>query len=80
MFIYRIEKYIGAYQAAMAGLDAVIFTAGIGENHPWLIKRIAKDLKNVVARKTKFLAIPTNEELLIAKDAYDIIRRNNAKS
>lgn len=75
MFIYRIEKYIGAYMAAMGGLDAVVFTAGIGENHPWLIKRVAKDLKDVVPKKTKFLVIPTNEELLIAKDTYEIIKK-----
>lgn len=75
IFIYRIEKYIGAYHAAMGGLDAVIFTAGIGENHPWLVKRIAGDLKRVVSKGTRFLMIPTNEELLIAKDTYEIIKK-----
>ena len=75
IFIYRIKKYIGAYQAAMGGLDAVIFTAGIGENSPWLVKRIAREMKKVVSRKTQFLVIPTNEELLIARDAYEIIKR-----
>ena len=76
MFVYRIEKYIGAYQAAMVGLDAVIFTAGIGENHPWLIGRIKKDLKSVVAKGAEFLVVPTNEELLIAMDTYEIIKKN----
>jgi acetate kinase len=82
MFIYRIKKYIGAYQAAMGGLDAVIFTAGVGENNPWIVKRVAGELKEVVSKKAKFLIIPTNEELLIARDAYNIIkrRRDNAKS
>lgn len=75
MFIYRIKKYIGAYHAAMGGLDAVIFTAGIGENCPWLVKRIAKDLKGVIPGRTRFLTIPTNEELLIAKDTYEIIKK-----
>ncbi len=74
IFIYRIEKYIGAYQAAMKGLDAVVFTAGIGENNPWLINRVKKDLKSVVRSKMKFLVIPTNEELLIARDTYQLIR------
>jgi acetate kinase len=74
MFIYRIEKYIGSYQAAMKGLDAIIFTAGIGEHNPWLVKRIKKDLKNVV-NGAKFLVIPTNEELLIARDTYEIIKK-----
>jgi acetate kinase len=75
MFVYRIEKYIGAYQAAMKGLDAVVFTAGIGEHNPWLVDRVEKDLKNVVGRNVKFMAIPTNEELLIAKDAFGIINK-----
>jgi acetate kinase len=76
MFIYRIEKYIGAYQAAMKGLDAIIFTAGIGEHNPWLVNRIKKDLKNVV-NGAKFLVIPTNEELLIARDTYEIIKKGS---
>lgn len=75
MFIYRIEKYIGAYQAAMKGVDAIVFTAGIGEHNPWLVNRIKRDLKDVVGRKARFLTIPTNEELLIALDTYEIIRR-----
>ena len=74
IFIYRIKKYIGAYQAAMGGLDAVIFTAGVGENNPWIVKRIAAELKNVVSNKTKFLVIATNEELLIARDTYRLIK------
>ena len=75
MFIYRIKKYIGAYQAAMGGLDAVIFTAGIGENNPWILKRVAAELKGIVPKKTRFLIIPTNEELLIARDTYEIIKK-----
>lgn len=73
MFIYRIEKYIGSYQAAMGGLDAVVFTAGIGENHPWIVKRIVRDLKDVVSKNVKFLVVPTNEELLIARDTYELV-------
>jgi acetate kinase len=44
MYHYRIRKYIGAYAAAMGGLDAVIFTGGIGENAPDSRKEICKDL------------------------------------
>lgn len=80
IFIYRIKKYIGAYMAAMGGLDAVVFTAGISENNPQVINRIERDLKKILPGKVRFLVIPTNEELLIAKDTYEIIRRNNAKS
>ncbi|MFA6142300.1 MAG: acetate kinase [Candidatus Omnitrophota bacterium] len=77
MFVYRIRKYIGAYFAAMGSLDAVVITAGVGENNPWLVKRLKAELGNVVPKKTKFLVIPTNEELLIAQDTYRIIRRKN---
>jgi acetate kinase len=44
IFCYRIRKYIGAYAAAMGGLDAVIFTGGIGENSPDVRKECCKDL------------------------------------
>jgi acetate kinase len=75
IFIYRIKKYIGAYYAAMGKLDAVIFTAGISENNQWLVDTIAKDLKDVVSKNVKFLVIPTNEEFLIARDTYSIIKK-----
>lgn len=75
IFIYRIKKYIGAYLAAMGGVDAVIFTAGISEHNPWLVKRVAKELKNIVGKKAKFLIIPTDEELLIAQDTYEIVKK-----
>jgi acetate kinase len=61
----------------MGGLNAVIFTAGVGENNPWIMKRVAAELKGVVSRKVKFLIIPTNEELLIAHDTYDLIKKGD---
>ena len=94
MNAYRIKKYIGAYIAVMNGLDAIIFTAGIGENSNVLRKLICSDLdylgiqfdttKNMVksksirkinksSSKVKLLVIPTNEELEIAKQAYNLI-------
>ncbi len=75
IFIYRIKKYIGAYCAVMGGLDAVVMTAGISENSPWLVNNIKRDLKKVLPRSTRFLVIPTNEELLIARDTYEIIAK-----
>ena len=75
MFVYRIEKYIGSYQAAMKGLDAIVFTAGIGEHNPWLVNRVKKDLKDVIGKSVRVLTIPTNEELLIARDAYEMIKK-----
>jgi acetate kinase len=75
IYVYRIKKYIGAYMAAMGGLDAVIFTAGVGENNPWLVAKIEKDLKKVVPKGARFLVIPTNEELLIARDTFELIKK-----
>ena len=70
IFIYRIKKYIGAYMGVMSGCDAVIFTGGIGENNPGLIEEICK---GVVSKETKTLVIPTDEELMIARDTYRIV-------
>ncbi len=44
VFTYRIKKYIGAYAAAMGGLDALVFTGGIGENSPMVRKEVCEDL------------------------------------
>lgn len=53
VFAYRIRKYIGAYAAAMNGLDAVVFTAGIGEN--------SHDARRLIMRDTEFLGIEMDE-------------------
>jgi acetate kinase len=90
---YGIKKYIGAYAAAMEGLDAVVFTAGIGENSVSIRAAVCEGLnflgieidgvKNAVrskeaivstdASKVKVLVIPTNEELVIARDTKRLI-------
>jgi acetate kinase len=44
VFCYRIRKYVGAYAAAMGGLDAIVFTAGIGENSPVVRERVCRGL------------------------------------
>jgi acetate kinase len=44
LFCYRIQKYIGSYAAAMGGVDAIIFTAGIGENEPMVRERSTAEL------------------------------------
>ncbi len=36
VYVYRIAKYVGAYAAALGGIDALVFTAGVGENDPWI--------------------------------------------
>ena len=93
IYEYRIAKYIGAYAAAMNGVDAIVFTAGVGENSPILRQEICENhlgflgvkLDNEVneTRKEKILStpdsavailnIPTNEELVIARDTREIV-------
>lgn len=94
MFDFKLRKYIGAYSAAMNGLDAVIFTAGIGENDPESRyeackgfeylglkfdaeknKKIKGELAEISAHdsKVKVFVIPTNEELMIARDTKEIV-------
>ena len=88
---YEIKKYIGAYTAAMGGLDAIVFTAGIGENDVGFRARVMDGLefmgidfdaeKNEVSApeitkpgsKVKVFIIPTNEELVIAKDTEALV-------
>ena len=66
MNAYRIKKYIGAYAVAMNGLDAIIFTAGIGEN--------SDVIRSLVCREMDFLGIEINEEenAVRSKDLRDI--------
>ena len=70
IFIYRIKKYIGAYLGIMGGVDAVVFTGGIGENHPALMRKISG---GIVPKKTRVLVVPTDEELMIARDTYNVV-------
>ncbi|MFH0815156.1 MAG: acetate/propionate family kinase [Candidatus Falkowbacteria bacterium] len=63
MFVYRIKKYICAYAGILGKVDAIVFTAGIGERNADVRKLIARGLPI----KARVLAIPTNEELQIAK-------------
>lgn len=92
-FYYRIKKYIGAYAAAMGGIDALVFTAGIGENSVVARQRICtgleflgikidperNDVRGKVAEispddsMVKVYLIPTNEELMIARDTKEIV-------
>jgi len=93
LFYYHVAKYIGQYAAAMNGTDAVVFTAGLGENSITARKTICSylgylglevdDGKNncrgkeadfaTGASKVRALAIPTNEELVIARDAKELL-------
>ena len=95
---YQVKKYIGSYAAAMNGVDAIVFTAGMGENNPELRERALRDMDyygieidlelnartwrqpNIVelstpASKVKVYVIPTNEELMIARDTEAIVSK-----
>jgi len=65
LYIYRIQKYIGAYYAILGGCDLLIFTGAIGYGSAKIRNMITKDLK--MFNKTKILAIKPNEELAIAQ-------------
>jgi acetate kinase len=93
MFYYQVKKYIGAYAIAMGGVDAIIFTAGLGENSKECRTEVCKGLEflgleidevknnmrgkqediTTAASKVKVFCIPTNEELVIARDSKDIV-------
>ena len=94
MNAYRIKKYIGAYAAVLNGIDAIIFTAGIGENSANMRQLVCTDMDyfgivldnskneirskdireiNTPEAKTKILVIPTNEEIEIANQVYDLL-------
>ncbi len=94
MLVYQIQKYIGAYVAALGGVDVITFTAGLGENQFDLRERICKGLKvfgvdfnhdaneglcgkealiSTPDSKVKVYVVPTNEELVIARDTKAIV-------
>ena len=95
IFAYKVKKYIGGYVAAMGGVDAIIFTAGLGENSPFMRDKICTGLEYLGTRidpelnklrgkqmeisikraRVKIFVIPTNEELVIARDTLNICRR-----
>ncbi len=97
MLCHQLTKYIGGFAAAMGGIDAVVFTGGIGENNPQYRTKVAEKLEflgvkideelNQKAKRTsdendistpdakvKMLVIPTNEELMIARDTLELVK------
>jgi acetate kinase len=95
MLSYQIKKYIGSYSAAMGGVDAIVFTAGIGEHVPYIRKNALSGLEYLGVKlddsrntfghsndpvklsaddsAVQIYMIPTNEELVIAKDTEKIV-------
>lgn len=92
-FHYKVAKYIGEYFVALGNVDAIVFTAGLGENSKTSRKAICEYLKcfgveineeknsirgeeveiSSANSKVKVLVIPTNEELMIAKDTQELL-------
>ena len=77
IFIYRLKKYISAYLGILGRAHALVFTAGISEHHPWLIRKACKGLFNNLKAKPKVMLIPTDEELMIARQTYRVIGKIN---
>ena len=95
MYCYRIKKYIGAYAAAMGGVDIIVWTAGVGENQTDIRENSCKGLEflgikiDTEANKVKgeeaiisapdskvtVCVIPTDEELMIAKDTMALLQK-----
>ena len=96
MLVYQIQKFIGSYAAALNGVDAIVFTAGLGENQDTLRERICTNMeylgikfdkeanagvrgveKKISAEDSKVAVyvIPTNEELVIARDTKEIVEK-----
>lgn len=94
MAAYRLRKYLGSYIAALNGVDAIVFTAGVGENSVPMRRMVCENMdffgieidleKNDMkarkieeiqseASKVKILVIPTNEELEIANQSFELI-------
>ncbi len=69
-FCYDIARYIGQYAALLGRVDAVVFTAGVGERNAFIRKRIMSMLK--LKPRLKTMVIPTNEELEIAQDTVGV--------
>jgi len=77
IFEYRIRKYIGSYAAVMGGVDALVFTASIGEHQSGIRRRVCKGLFNYLKKAPRVMVIPTNEELMIARQTYKLINNKN---
>ena len=95
MYFYRIKKYIGAYAAAMGGVDVIVFAGGVGENQYDCRREVLSGLEflgveldqelnertrgeekvlSTAASKVKVVLVPTDEELMIASDTYEIVK------
>lgn len=72
IFTYRIQKYIGAYFAILGNLDALVFTGKIGAGKSITREKITKNLK--ILKGVRVLAIPTDEEVMIAREVAETLK------
>jgi len=95
VFSYHVKKYVGAYAAAMGGVDVIVFTAGVGENTQIVREKVLEGLEFLGVKidlernkqrgkecyistedsKTAAVIIPTNEELVIARDTVTLCKK-----
>lgn len=95
VFVNRVKKYVGAYVATMCSIDALVFTAGIGENSSYIREKVCEGLEclgikidhelnnirgeeaylNKDLTSAAILVIPTNEELMIARDTLGLVTK-----
>ena len=96
MYDYRIKKYIGAYAAAMGGVDVIVFTAGVGENQTSTRETACSGLEFIGVKidveknkkihgeeaiistpdsKVAVCVVPTDEEMMIANDTMELVRK-----
>lgn len=95
ILVYQIKKFVGSYAAAMNGVDAIVFTAGLGENQSdhrqnvcdgltYLGVEVSREINDQMIRgkggkistpnsRVQVFVIPTNEELVIARDTKEIV-------
>ncbi len=94
VYVTQIRHWIGAFHLELNGLDALVFTAGIGENNPWLRDKVCRDLDGLGIEldpsandkagpeeaiisapdsPVKVMIIPTNEELVVAREACRLL-------
>jgi len=75
VFKYRILKYVGAYAMILGKVDAIVFTGGIGENVKEVRDYVAKKVKSLIGNTVKILVIPTDEELMIARHSFSLMKK-----
>ena len=101
IFAYTARRFLGAYMAVLDRVDAIVFTAGIGERDPGIREKMCTGLshigvefdpernKNLIGKegeiskpgsRVKVLVVPTNEELMIARDTAEVAKKARATS